>query len=397
MTRLMTLVLGKFAFLLISLIATPSLVQAVEGQVKKPTEQLVFFGTYTRGTKSQGIYVANLDMATGALRNPRVAAEVDSPSFLAIHPNGKYLYSVNESTDFGGEKTRSGGVSAFEIELPSGKLMLMNQQPTRGGAPCHLVVDGSGKFVLSANYGGGSVTVHPVGADGKLGTATSFVQHQGKSVNPRRQEAPHAHSINLDAGNQYVFVADLGLDKVKSYRFDAQRGTLAANPSGDATMKPGAGPRHFAFRPDGRFAFANNEIDSSVTAMAYDAGSGALRIVNTVSTLPDDFQGNNSTAECRVHPSGKFVYVSNRGHDSIAIFSTDESSGELKRLGHESTQGKTPRNFAIDPTGTFLVAENQGSDSVVVFRIDVDTGKLESVAEKVEVPSPVCARFLPLN
>lgn len=372
-------------------------VRGGDTQVKKPAAQLVYFGTYTRGTTSKGIYVANLDMATGKLSDVRVAAEVDNPSFVAIHPSGKYLYSVNELTDFGGEKSAAGGVSAFAIDAKTGKLTLLNQQSTRGGAPCHAVVDATGKFVLSANYGGGSVTVHPIGDDGKLGAATSFVQHQGKSVNPGRQEAPHAHSINLDAANQFAFVADLGLDKVKSYQFDAKRGTLAANPSGDATMKPGAGPRHFAFRPDGKFAFVNNEIDSTVTALSYDAQRGALTPVNTVSTLPDGGHPGNSTAECRVHPSGRFVYVSNRGHDSIAIFATDPESGRVTRIGNESTQGKTPRNFAIDPTGTYLLAENQGSDSVVVFRIDAETGKLQATGDKAEVPKPVCARFLPLE
>lgn len=357
-------------------------------------KQLVFFGTYTRGTKSAGIYVAELEMAGGKLREPKLAAQIDSPSFLAIHPNGKYLYCVNEMTDFGGEKTRAGGVSALSIELPSGKLTLLNQQSTKGGAPCHVVVDATGRWLLSANYAGGSACVHAIGADGKLGEATSFVQHQGKSVDPRRQEAPHAHSINLDRANRFAFVADLGLDKVLSYQFDATRGTLAANPSGNAELRPGAGPRHFAFRPDGKFAFTNNEIHSTVTALTYDAERGALREVNTVSTLPDDFRGNNSTAECQVHPSGKFVYVSNRGHDSIAIFAVDPATSRLTRIGNESTQGKTPRNFGIDPTGIFLLAENQGSDSVVVFRIDAETGKLQATGSVAIVPSPVCAKFL---
>jgi 6-phosphogluconolactonase len=355
-------------------------------------QQLVFFGTYTRGTSSKGIYVAELDVSSGKLGAPRVAAEIDSPSFLAIHPSGKFLYCVNETADFGGANSRSGGVSALTIG-PDGKLTLLNQQPTKGAAPCHMNVDATGKWLLSANYTGGSVCVHPIGSDGKLGEATSFVQHQGKGAMPQRQAAPHAHSINLDAANRYAFVADLGLDKVLSYHFDAEKGTLAANPGGHAVLKPGAGPRHFAFRPDGKFAYTNNEIDSTVTALQYDANSGSLHPVDTQSTLPEAVKGN-STAECQVHPSGKFLYVSNRGHNSIAIFAIDAATSRLTRIGNESTQGKTPRNFGIDPTGTFLLAENQGTNSVVVFRIDPETGKLSATGSTIEVPAPVCAKFL---
>jgi len=377
------LVAGLTMFTLSSLIA----VSAEAGG-----KQRVYFGTYTRGTPSQGIYVADLDVAAGKLTDVRVAAKSDNPSFLAIHPNGKLLYAACEVGDFGGAKT--GAVAAFAIDAATGTLTLLNHQPTRGGAPCHLVVDRTGKCVLSANYGGGSVCVHPLDTAGKLGESTAFVQHTGKSVNPRRQEAPHAHSVNVDPANRFAFVADLGLDRVLSYRLDAAQGKLAANPSGDAKLQPGAGPRHFAFRPDGRFAFANNEMTSSVTALAYDAERGALTEVNTVSTLPKDFTGDNSTAECQAHPNGRFVYVSNRGHNSIAIFATDEKSGRLTALGHEFTQGKTPRNFGIDPAGAILLAENQASDSVVVFRIDPLTGKLAATGSPIEIPSPVCAKFL---
>jgi 6-phosphogluconolactonase len=364
---------------------------------KQPAKELgaggmlrVYFGTYSRDTKSKGIYVADVDLSGGKVTDVRLASESDNPSFVALAPNGKFLYAVNEVTEFGG--AASGAVSAFKIDSASGKLTLLNQQPSKGGAPCHLIVDRTGKFVLTANYVGGSVCVHPIDRDGKLQAASSFVQHQGKSVNPRRQEAPHAHSINLDASNRYAFVADLGLDQVVSYHFDAEGGKLAANPSGTVRLKPGAGPRHFAFCPDGRFAFTNNEINSTVTSLRYDDDAGALTEVNTVSTLPGEHAGN-STAECQVHPNGKFVYVSNRGHNSIAIFAVDEASGKLTPVGHESTQGKTPRNFSIDPSGTLLLAENQSSDNVVVFRIDPETGKLSATGCIVEVPSPVCAKF----
>ena len=380
--------LSNLFFIAIVSAMLPVTIQSAEPGAAK---QRVYFGTYSRGTKSKGIYVADVDLLAGTIANVRVAAESDNPSFVAIHPNGKWLYAACEVADFAG--TKAGSVAGFSIDAETGKLTLLNHQSTQGGAPCHLVVDRSGKCVLSANYGGGSVCVHPLETDGKLGKATSFVQHQGKSVDPRRQEAPHAHSINVDPANRFAFAADLGLDLVLSYHFDADKGTLAANPSGNAKLKPGAGPRHFAFRPDGRFAFTNNEIHSTVTALKYDAEHGALTEVNTVSTLPAGFTGNNSTAECQAHPNGRFVYVSNRGHNSIAIFSVDGESGKLTHVGNESTQGKTPRNFSIDPTGTLLLAENQASDNVVVFRIDGATGKLSATGCTVEVPSPVCAKF----
>lgn len=351
----------------------------------------VYFGTYTRGTESKGIYVADFDPASGAVTNVRVAAASDNPSFLAIHPNGRFLYAACEVTDFQGKK--EGSVASFAIDAETGSLKMLNHQSSRGGAPCHLVVDRSGRCVLSANYGGGSVCVHPIGEDGQLREATAFVQHTGKSVNPRRQEAPHAHSVNVDLANQFAFVADLGLDQVISYRLDAKAGTLTANPAGTAKLKPGAGPRHFAFHPGGQFAFTNNEMDSSVTALRYDAERGALTVLDTLSTLPAGFNGDNSTAECLAHPSGRFVYVSNRGHDSIAMFAFDAATGKLTHLGNESTQGRTPRNFNLDPSGQWLLAENQASSTVVVLKVDVQTGKLVPTGTKVDVPSPVCARF----
>lgn len=356
--------------------------------------QRVYFGTYTRNTDSKGIYVADVDVAAGKLANVRVAAECDNPSFLAIHPNGQWLYAACEVADFKGAK--AGAVAAFQIDVETGALKLLNHQSTRGGAPCHLVVDKSGQCVLSANYGGGSVCVHPIGSEGKLDEISSFVQHQGHGTDPRRQEAPHAHSINVDPANEFAFVADLGLDQVVSYRFYPEEGKLAANPMGTARVEAGGGPRHFAFRPDGQFAYVCNEMHSTVTALRYDAPRGALTPIGTLSTLPKDASAEgNSTAECLVHPSGRFVYVSNRGHDSIAIFAVDEATGKLTHVGNEATQGKTPRNFALHPSGDLLLAENQGSHSVVAFRVDSKTGKLTATGSTLEVPSPVCARFWP--
>jgi 6-phosphogluconolactonase len=355
---------------------------------------MVYVGTYT-GSKSKGIYLFHLDMATGKLTPAGIAAECANPSFLALHPNGRFLYAVNEVSDF--DTANSGAATAFAIDRETGKLTLLNQQSAKGAGPCHLTVDPSGKNILVANYGGGSVAVLPIQPDGRLGEATAFVQHQGSSVNPGRQKEPHAHSINVDAANRFAFAADLGLDKVLVYRFDPQKGTLAPNDPPAAAVAPGAGPRHFAFHPDGRRAYVLNEIDSTVTAFDYDAKTGTLKTLQTLPTLPTGFQGNNSTAEVVVHPSGKFLYCSNRGHDSIAIFTIDAQSGRLTAAGHQPTGGKTPRNFNVDPTGAYLLAANQDSDSIAVFRIDPITGALTPTGPTVQAPTPVCIRFLPTD
>ncbi len=352
----------------------------------------VFVGTYTQGN-SKGIYRCELDLATGKLSAPVLAAEVTNPSFLALHPNGRFLYAVGEMSDFGGKKV--GAVSALALDRQTGELKLLNQQSSGGAGPCHLVVDKAGKNVLVANYGGGSASVLPVKDDGRLGEASSFVQHTGKSVNPSRQSAPHAHSVNLDAANKFAFVADLGLDKVLVYRFDAAKGTITPNDPPAFDTAPAAGPRHFAFHPDGKHAYVINEMDLTVTAMSYDAERGVLKKLHSVSTIPGEKKDNYSTAEVVVHPSGKFVYGSNRGHDSIAVFAVDEKTRELKPVGHQGTGIKTPRNFNIDPTGTFLLVANQGADSIVVFRIDPKTGELTPAGEKTVVPRPVCVKFLP--
>jgi 6-phosphogluconolactonase len=354
-----------------------------------PRKLWVFVGTYTGG-KSKGIYRLELDAAAGKLGEPKLAAESNSPSFLAIHPRGKFLYAVNEGSVKG---KKGGGVSAFAIDRKTGGLTLLNQESSVGAGPCHLIVDAAGKHVLVANYGGGSALVLPIAADGSLQGASSFVQHEGKSVNPKRQEAPHAHSINLDKAGRFAFVADLGLDKVLIYRYDAARGTLTPNEPAAATLKPGAGPRHFAFHPSGKFAYVINELDSTLTAFDYDAGTGALRERQTLSTLPKSHPGN-STAEVVVHPSGKFVYGSNRGHNSIAVFTVDPESGKLQAAGHQGHLIKTPRNFAIEPGGRYLLVGNQAGDSIGVFAIDQATGALTPVGEPVAVPAPVCIRFL---
>ncbi len=353
----------------------------------------VYFGTYTNET-TKGIYHSTLDPATGKLAPAQLAAEVKNPSFVAIHPSRKFLYAVSEISDFQGKPV--GGVSAFSIDSTTGKLKLLNGHSSGGAGPCHLVVDTAGKNVLVANYGGGSVSVLPIGVDGQLAAASSSIQHQGSSANKQRQEAPHAHSINLDAANKFAFAADLGLDKVLIYRFDGAKGLLTANDPPAGIVAQGSGPRHFAFHPSGKYAFVNNELTSSVTSFAYDSTRGSLTEIHTLSTLPEPTPGN-STAETVVHPSGKFVYVSNRGHDSLAMFQCDEATGRLTAIGHQSTGGKTPRNFNIDPSGRYVLAANQGTNNVVVLRIDVTTGKLAPTGNSIDIGSPVCVRFMSLH
>lgn len=357
----------------------------------KSNQCLVYVGTYT-GENSKGIYLFRMNLGTGELTAAGLAGETVSPSFLAIHPNGRFLYSVNEISNFAGKS--SGVVSAFSISKDTGSLNFLNPKASGGAGPCHLVVDKAGKHVLAANYGGGSVTVIPILDNGRIGEPSAFVQHEGSSINSRRQEGPHAHGIYLDAANRFAFVPDLGLDKVLVYQFDKAKGTLTPNDPPFAAVKPGAGPRHFAFHPDGHYAYVINEMHCTITAFSYDSDRGSLKEVQTLSTLPGPVQRGYSTAEVKVHPSGKFLYGSNRGHDSIVVCSINPKNGRLKVVEHESTQGKTPRSFGIDPTGNFLLAANQSSDSIVVFRIDPESGKLEPTGHRVETPKPVCVEFL---
>lgn len=353
----------------------------------------VYVGTYTSG-ESKGIYRLELDLATGALTSAGPPTETTNPSFLAFHPGGRVLYAVNET----GESPRDegGGVSAFAVDPRTGGLRFLNRQPSRGAAPCHISLDKRARHLLVANYWGGTVAVLPIRPDGGLGPAASVVQHQGRSVNPNRQERPHPHSINLDAQDRFAFVADLGLDKVVVYRFDQGTGSLAPHEPA-ASLAPGAGPRHFTFSADGRHAYVINELHSTVTAFAHDGAAGSLTELQTVSTLPAGFDGSNSGAEVVTRPDGRFLYASNRGHDSIAIFAIDAATGRLTAVGHQSTLGKTPRNFVLDPTGTYLLAANQDSDTIAVFRIDPGSGRLDPVGRPVRVPRPVCMRMVTVS
>lgn len=350
----------------------------------------MFIGTGTSG-KNQGIYRLEMDLTTGKLSEPQLAAETVQSTFLALHPSGKFLYAVTEVGNLGGKKT--GGVKAYALDPKTGQLKELNVQSSKGPGPCHVVVDKAGKNVLVANYSGGSAAVLPIKEDGSLGEATGFTQHEGKSILPN-QEAPHAHSINLDAANRFAFVADLGLDQVKVYRFDPEKGTITPNEPAYVAVAPGSGPRHFAFHPNGKYAYVINEMGMTVTPFSYDADKGTLKPLKSISTLPGKTMKGYSTAEVVVHPSGEFLYGSNRGHNSIAIFKIDPKSGELTAVGNQAQGIKMPRNFNVDPTGKFLVVANQAGDNLVVFAIDPKTGELKSTGQTVAVPKPMCVKFL---
>jgi 6-phosphogluconolactonase len=382
MTRAHFLVAGLSGCLL-----ALAMLPAAPGEVVSLKKFMVYVGTYTNDKKSDGIYRMELDIATGRLSAPKLAGKTVNPSFLAIHPTGKFLYAVGEINDFAKEGKKSGGaVNAFAIDNTTGDLTLLNQQSSEGDGPCHIVVDKAGKYAFVANYGGGNASALPIGKDGKLGKATSQVKHEGK-------KRALAHSINLDASNRFAVVADAGLDKVFIYHF--KDGILSANENLPwADLKPNAGPRHFAFHPDGKHAYVINESALSITAFDYDASKGTLKEIQTISTVPEGWT-KGSTAEVVVHPTGKFVYGSNRGHDSIAVFKVDPKTGKLTHVENQGRGIKTPRNFALDPNGAYCLVGNQDTNDVIVFRVNRDTGKLEPTDQKVEIGRPVCIRFWP--
>ena len=366
------------------------------------TNYTVYIGTYTDpilfGTgkildgKGEGIYVYRMDSVSGAMEFITTISGTTNPSYLAFNADCSHLYAVNELKSYQDEPT--GTVSAFAVDSKTGQLTFLNKKPTHGTDPCHLTVDKTGKHVLLANFMSGSVCVLPIQADGSLGDASDFIQHRGAGIDPARQQGPHAHAVTLDDANRYAFVPDLGLDKTLIYRFDAESGKLAPNEAPWVAVKPGAGPRHLVFHPKGRYAYLINELDSTVTAYGYDGDNGKLHDLQTISTLPEDYRGSSTCADLQVAPSGEFLYGSNRGHDSIVIYKIDRSTGRLNCIGHESTRGNTPRNFAIDPAGNFLLAANQDSDTIVTFHIDPQSGELHPTGQVTEVPTPVCVKIM---
>jgi 6-phosphogluconolactonase len=360
--------------------------------IAAPAENLlVYFGTSTR-SNSQGIYCSRFSAASGQLSSPELVAETKNPTFLSLHPNKRLLYAVSEVSDNKGQ--RSGAVSAFVRDLQTGKLTLLNQQPSAGGGPTHLSVDPTGHALLVANYGSGSIALLPILPDGRLSPPSATIQDTGSSVNPQRQAGPHAHFIIPDPSNRFVLACDLGLDKVLVYHFNPDLGTLTPNEPPFATLKPGSGPRHLAFAPGGRRLYVISEMACTLTGFDYDSASGVMKAFQTVSTLSPDFNGSNTCAEVQVALSGRFVYASNRGENTIAVFSADPTTGRLSLLQSESTQGRTPRHFALSPRGDWLFVENQDSSNVVVFRVDDKSGRISPTGQTIHVGSPACSVFV---
>ncbi|MCD6465832.1 lactonase family protein [Candidatus Bathyarchaeota archaeon] len=355
------------------------------------TNFFVYVGTYT-SEGGKGIHIYQMDPESGMLEELGRVTGVVNPSFLAIDSEQRHLYAVNEVLSFGGEKV--GAVSSFSIDEKSGKLTFLNNRFSKGAGPCYLSLDETNRYIFVTNYDGGSVCVLPINGDGSLGEPVDFVRHEGSSINPLRQEGPHPHSVITGPGNMHVYVADLGLDKVMIYKFSLVNGKLSPADQPYVRVKAGAGPRHFVFHPNGKFAYLINELDSTIVAYAYNEKNGSLEEIQTVSTLPIGFRGVNYAADLHLTPSGTFLYGSNRGHDSLAIYRVDGETGRLSYVGHENTGGRTPRNFAIDPSGRFLLVANRRSNNVVVFQINLETGLLKPTGYEAHVPSPACIKIV---
>ncbi len=354
----------------------------------------VFFGTYTKGEgdgKSKGIYRARLDLESGKVTAPELAAAIDNPSYLVMHPSGDRVYAVIEAGKFEGEP--GGGVVAFGLDVTSGALSEINRQPVGSKGPAHLAMDSTGRVLIVANYGGGSVSVFPARPDGGLGKRSDFHEHSGSGPNEKRQKAPHAHGITISPDNRFVIVPDLGIDQLKIYRLDSENAKLEpANPP-FASLEPGAGPRHFVFSPDGHHGYCVNELDNTLAVFDWDSENGTLTPIQTITTLPKNFDGENTTAAIKVHPSGRFVIASNRGHDSLAVFKRDPNTGKLETVDVVSSGGVQPRDFSISPDGKWLLSAHQSSNSVVVFKLDPASGSLTPTGDALSLGMPVCVLF----
>jgi 6-phosphogluconolactonase len=368
-------------------LATNKKNRALTSQIDNETN--FYAGAYTSG-KSEGIYLCRLNSSTGDLRLIDVTRNVSNPSFLALDGSKQLLFAVNEDETFGGKP--GGAVSAFRIDPAAGRLELINQKPTRGAAPCQLVVDRTNRNILVANYSAGSVSVLPF-RNGTLGDPVSLVQHHGSSVDPDRQRGPHAHCITLDKANRFAYVCDLGLDQVKIYQFNSRTGALIPNVQPFVSVKPGAGPRHFTIHPNQRWAYLINELDSTVNCFNFDQATGGLTEFQNTPTLPANFSGTSYCAELEVSPSGRFLFGSNRGHDSITVFAINEEHGFITPIQYQPTGGKWPRHFTIDPSGRFLIVANQNTDNIFSFSIDEQTGRLTPTGRSLELPAPVCILF----
>lgn len=355
---------------------------------------LVYIGT-SSNSAGTGIYVCRFDAEKGELAAPRLAAEIVRPNFIAIHPNGKFLYAVSDS---GFSESEKGGCTcAFSIEAGTGNLTFLNKVSSGGDVPCHITIDKIGTCVLVANYSAGTVSAFPIQADGHIANAAIIIQHTGSSVDAERQKSPHPHSITLDADNRFALVADLGLDQLLIYRFNPNSCTLTPHCPPWVSLKPGSGPRHIAFHPNCRYVYVINELANTVTAFNYDTAGAVLSEIQTITTIPKDYKGETYTSEIQIHPSGKYLYGSNRGHNSIAIFEIDKDKGVLTMVDIQPCGGKWPRHFGIDPTGKWMLIGNEQSDQISLFGIDSKSGKLTQTGISISVPSPVCIRFMPIR
>lgn len=346
-------------------------------------KEMMYVGTYSvRG--SEGIYVFEFDRKAGTMRPVQSVSNAKSPSFLAVHPSGKYLYSVNEAAE------KTGGVSAYAIDQSTGKLTFLNAESSLGSSPCYISIDQTGKTAFIANYGGGNLVVLPIKANGTLGEPTDNVQDTGNGPNKERQEKPHVHSATVAPDNRFVYAADLGTDKLNIFAADVKASKVTPATPSYATVKPGSGPRHFTFHPNGKYAYLVEELTSSVAVFSWNSKTGALTLLEDgVKTLPADFNGQNTSADIHIDPSGKFLYQSNRGHNALAIFAIG-NDGKLTKVGDQSTEGKTPRNFLIDPKGDFVFVAHQDSDNITIFKRNQQTGQLTYTGQSIKVPAPVC-------
>jgi 6-phosphogluconolactonase len=387
----------QISVLFVVLIAVSSLAKRREaGDTQSRSEYLLYIGTANHtGQPTQDIYACRFFTATGKLVSLGTAAKAINPAFLALHPNRQFLYASNEIDNY--RDLKSGAVSAFRINKATGRLTLLNQVASGGPNPAYVAVDRSGKYVLVPNYYGGVVNVFPLLKGGSLGEASDTVYLVGSSVNSERQEGPHPHSINMSADNHFAIVPDLGTDKLLVYRFDSTKGSLTPGNPPFVSVSPGAGPRHAAFAPTGRFLYVVNELQSSIAVFSYEPAAGTLESLQTISTVPGGFADKNTAAEVQISDSGRFLYVSNRGHDSIAVFAIDRQKGTLANIEFTSTRGKTPRAFAIDPTGSYLLVANQDSNQIVVFRIGPENGRLEPTEQGLSTDSPVDLEFVPIE
>ncbi|HUJ10753.1 MAG TPA: lactonase family protein [Verrucomicrobiae bacterium] len=357
----------------------------------RAADMYVYFGTHASGP-GKGFSLAHFDTDTGKLTEPKFLIEDTMPAYFVIAPDGRHLYTCNSTNTLRGE----GWISAYAIDPKTGQLTLLNREDSGGANPSYICLDKTGRFALVANYQGGNVTVTAINPDGSFGDRIAYNQHTGRSVNPQRQTRPYAHSIIVDPSNRFALSADLGADKLYVYRFDDRDGSLTPNKPPFVRVKPGSGPRHVRFHPNGRWVYLINEMASTVTGFNWNGKKGMLKEFQTISTLPSGYKGVNTAAELQIHPNGRFLYASNRGDDSLAVFAINQKTGKLTSVEHVSTQGKMPRNFTFDPTGRWILCTNHDSNNAVVFRVDGATGKLTPVGSPIEVPLPFCERFLPV-